>query len=56
MDLWFIFVFILYFIGVVLPKNIIKNASFKKTQKGPKRHKKGRMAGSIEAESSIKGF
>ena len=41
----FIFVFILYLIGAILPK-----------VQAPKRHKKGRMAGSIEAEFSTEGF
>ena len=41
----FIFVFILYLTGVILPK-----------VQAPKRHKKGRMAGCIVAEFSTEGF
>ena len=41
----FNFVFILYLIGAILPK-----------VKAPKRQKKGRMAGCIEAELSTEGF
>ena len=41
----FIFVFILYLIGAILPK-----------LQAPKRHKKGRMAGCVETELSTDGF
>ena len=49
MDLWFIFVFILYFIRLSCQKILSK-------MQAPKRHKKGRIAGCIDSELSIEGF
>ena len=45
----FIFLFILYLIGAILPKTL-------PNVQPPKRHKKGKMAGCIVAELSAEGF
>ena len=43
----FIFVFILYFVGAILPKNIFKSADSKKRKKGRDRY--------IEAQLTVEG-
>ena len=45
----FIFLFILYLIGAILPKTL-------PNVQPPKRHKKGKMADCIVAELSAEGF